>query len=71
MDGMLIKSKFTRAIASTLLKKVVKKKFGYDADIILNELTITIDDGGAHAHVSADVNLEKEDFVKILQNVDL
>lgn len=71
MDGMLIKSKFTRAIASTLLKKVVKKKFGYDADIILNELTITIDDGSAHAHVSADVNLGKEDFVKILQNVDL
>ena len=71
MDGMLIKSKFTRAIASTLLKKVVKKKFGYDADIIINALTITIDDGSAHAHVSVDVNLGKEDFVKILQNVDL
>ena len=71
MDEMRINSKFTRAIVSTLLKKVVKKKFGYDANIILNELAITIDDGNAHAHVSADVDLGKEDFVKILQNVGL
>ena len=40
MDEMRINSKFTRAIVSTLLKKVVKKKFGYDANIILNELTM-------------------------------
>lgn len=71
MDEMRINSKFTRAIVSTLLKKVVKKKFGYNADIILNELAITIDDGKAHAHVSADVDLGKEEFVKILQNVGL
>ena len=69
MDEMRINSKFTRAIVSTLLKKVIKKKFGYDANIILNELAITIDDGNAHAHVSVD--LGKEDFVKILQNVGL
>ncbi len=69
MDEMRISSKFTRAIISKLLRTVAKKKLGYDADIQLNELLITIDDGRVHAHVSADADLTKEEFTKILQTI--
>lgn len=69
MDEMRISSKFARAIISKLLRTMVKKKLGYDADIQLNEFLVTIDDGRVHAHVSADADLAKEEFTKILQTV--
>lgn len=69
MDEMRISSKFTRAIISKLLRTMIKKKLGYDADIQLNELLVTIDDGQVHAHVSADADLTKEEFTKILQTI--
>lgn len=71
MDEMRINSKFTRAVISKLLRNTIKKKIGYDIDVDLEQLIITIDEGEAHAHISADVDLSKEEFVKILQNVAL
>ena len=71
MDEMRINSKFTRAVISKLLRNTIKKKIGYDIDVDLEQLIITIDEGKAHAHVSADVDLSKEEFVKILRTVGL
>lgn len=68
MDEMRISSKFTRVVISKLLKTMVKKKLGYEVDIQLNELSVTIDDK-AHAHVSVDANLKKEELTKILQTI--
>lgn len=69
MDEMRISSRFTRAIISKLLNRMVKKNLGYDVNIVLNGLTVTINDEKACAHVDADANLSKEELTKILQKV--
>lgn len=69
MDEMKIVSKFTRGIASKILKTVIHKKTGYEVDIQLNEITITISDGKTHLHVDAEIN--KDELMKILKSVGL
>jgi hypothetical protein len=51
MDEMKIVSNFTRGIISKILKKVIKKKTGYNMDIQLNSITTTVSDGKTHVHL--------------------
>ena len=69
MDEMTIKSSFMRTIISKLLDRIVKKNLGYDANIILNGLTVRITDEKANVHVDADVTVSKDELTKILQKV--
>lgn len=69
MDEMTIKSSFMRAIISKLLDRMVKKNLGYDANIILNGLTVRITDEKAYVHVDADATVSKDELTKILQKV--
>lgn len=64
---MNIVSKFTRGVLSKIAKMALKKKTGYEVDIQLNELTVTVIDGKAHVHLNADAELEKDELVKILK----
>lgn len=64
---MNIVSKFTRGVFSKVAKMALKKKTGYEVDIQLNELTVTVIDGKAHVHLNADAELEKDELVKILK----
>lgn len=68
---MKIGSKFTRTVISKLICMLLRKKLGYNIDIQLNEMAATIIDGKAHVHLNADVELEKDELVKILKNVGL
>lgn len=69
MDEMTIKSRFMRTIISKLLDRMVKKNLGYDANIILNGLTVRITDEKAYVHVDADATVSKDELTKILQKV--
>ena len=71
MDEVKIISKFTRGVISKLLGLVVRKKLGYKTDIQVNEITTTITDGNAHVHLDVDVELAKEELVKLLKNIGL
>lgn len=71
MDEMKIVSKFTRGIASKILKTVIHKKTGYEVDIQLNEITTTISDGKTHLHVDVDAEINKDELMKILKSVGL
>lgn len=71
MDEMKISSKFMRNLVAKLVKKTIKKKVGYDVDIQLNELTVTVTDGTAHVHLSVDAELNKDELTKILGMVGL
>ena len=71
MDEMRIVSKFTRVIISKALKMVVRKKFGYNVDIQVNEITTTINDGKTHLHVDVDAELERDELIKILKSIGL
>lgn len=71
MDEMKINSKFLRNLIAKFVKKVVKKKAGYEVDIQLNEFTATITDGTVHVHLNADVGLGKEELTKLLAAIGL
>jgi hypothetical protein len=69
MDEMKIVSNFTRGIISKILKKVIKKKTGYNMDIQLNSITTTVSDGKTHVHLDMDAELDKEELMKILKSI--
>ena len=71
MDEMRITSVFTRGIVSKILRKVIRKKTGYEVEIQLNDVTTTIQNGKTHLHVDIDAELDKDELIKILKNVGL
>lgn len=71
MDEMKIGSKFTTGIISKLVSMVIRKKFGYDVQLKLNEVTATVNDGKTHVHLDVDAELTKEELNKILASIGL
>lgn len=68
---MKIVSGFTRGIISKLVRVLLRKKLGYDIDIQLNKIDVTIVDGKSHVHLDLDAELEKEELLKLLKKVGL
>lgn len=68
---MKIVSKFTRAVLSKLARMMLRKKLGYDIDIQLNEMNVTIVDGKAHVYLNVDAELDKDELMKILKTTGL
>ena len=66
MDEMKIGSKFTTGIISKLIGMVIRKKFGYEVTLKLNEVNATVIDGKTHVHLDVDAELDKEELMKIL-----
>lgn len=71
MDELRIVTKFTRGIISKIVASTLKKKTGYDIDISLNELNVTVTDGKAHVHLSTDVELDIAELKKILKTAGI
>lgn len=68
---MNIVSKFTTNIISKIMKKVIKKKLGYEIDITLNEIKTTIVEGETNVHLDIDAKLGKDELTKILKSIGL
>lgn len=68
---MKIGSKFTTGIISKLVSMVIRKKFGYDVELKLNEVNATVTDGKMHVHLDVDAELSKEELMKILASIGL
>lgn len=71
MDEMKIGSKFMTGIISKLAALAIRKKFGYDIKLNLNEVNATVVDGKTHIHLDVDAELEKDELTKILKNIGL
>lgn len=71
MDEMKIGSKFTTGIISKLAALAIRKKFGYDIKLNLNEVNATVVDGKTHIHLDVDAELKKDELTKILKNIGL
>lgn len=69
MDEMKITSVFTRGIISRLITKTLSKKLGYNIDIQVRNLQASVVDGKTCVHLDADVEIDKEELMKILANV--
>lgn len=67
MDCMKIESEFMTGLISGLVTRILKKKAGYDIDIRLNGIRISVDESGnVRAHISADADIPKTELTKIL-----
>lgn len=64
---MKIVSKFTNGIISKMINMVLRRKLGYEINIQLNRITVTIIEGKIHVHLDADAELEKEELMTILK----
>lgn len=71
MDEMKIGSKFTTGIISKLVSMVIRKKFGYEVELKLNEVNATVINGKTHVHLDVDAELDKEELMKILTSIGL
>lgn len=68
---MKIESKFMTGIVSKIANKVVRSKFGCNADIQLNGFRTTMIDEKTHIHLDVDVELTKEELNKLLKSIGI
>lgn len=66
---MKITSGFMKGIVSKLITKALSKKLGYNIDIQLNDLQATVIDGKTHIHLDSDIEIDKEELLKILKSI--
>lgn len=68
---MKIVSEFMTNMISKVVKKVIRKKSGYDIDLNLNNVRLTYTNGKAHIHLDVDAELTTEELIKVLKNAGL
>lgn len=61
-----LSTRFMRNLVTKMLAKAVKKKFGYQVDISLHELTVEAIDGTVFIHANVDAEMDKSEFAKIV-----
>lgn len=71
MDEMKIMSGFTSSIFSKVIHTVIRKKYGYNIDIHLNQITATVTNGKTCLHLDVNAELEKEELLKLLKNIGI
>ena len=69
MDEMIIKTPWTTAIVSWIIKQVIRKKLGYDVDVQLNNFKTTVMDNKMQMHLDVDFGVNKEDVNELLKSV--
>lgn len=68
---MNIGSGFMAALIGRIIRRVIRKKVGYDIDIIVNEINVTFDGEKAHVHLNADAETSKDELLKIVKKAGL
>lgn len=73
MDILKLKlsTSFMRNVVANLISKALFKKYGYNIDILLNEIEVKNEDGKLHLHVDVDAEVNSNEFVSILKSIGL
>ncbi len=71
MDEMKISSKFMKGVMSKIIRGFLKKKYGYDIDICIDEFRITVIEDKAQIRINAGAELSKDELGKILSDVGI
>lgn len=69
MDEMIIKTPWTTAIVSWIIKQVIRKKLGYDVELHINNFKTTVMDDKMQMHLDVDFGVNKEDVNELLKSV--
>lgn len=71
MDEMKLVSGFTRGIVSRILRKVLKKKLGYDILVDLNRMEVSVCEDKIQVRLDICAELSKAELEKLLKDYDL
>ena len=71
MDEMKLVSGFTRGIVSRILRKVLKKKLGYDILVDLNRMEASVCEDKIRVRLDICTELNKAELEKLLKDYDL
>lgn len=73
MDELKLRlsTKWMRGIVTSLVSKAIEKKYGYNIDILLNEIDIKNEDGKIKIHANVDAEVSNDEFVKIIKSIGL
>lgn len=69
MDELKLKlsTGFMRKMVSKMIARTIRKKYGYDIDIHLEELDIESIDGGTNVKANVELRISNDELMKILQ----
>ena len=71
MDELKIKSSLIRNLITKLISKTLEKKLGYKVNIQLNDLDVKVVDGDAHLHLDVNLDMDNQEFMKIVKSIAL
>ena len=73
MDEMKLKlsSRFMRKVVSKMIARAIRKKHGYDVDIQLHELDVSVIDGETNIKTNVEIKLNSDTFMKIMKSIDM
>lgn len=72
MDEMRLSltTRFMRGMLARVISRKIKKKYGYKVDICFGEIDLSMIDGKTHLHLNVDVDLNSEEFKKIMKAIE-
>jgi len=71
MDELRVVSGFTNGLLSKLVGMLIRKKYGYDINLKLRDVRVSITDEKAFVHLDANLELSKGDLMKLLKKLGL
>ena len=70
MDERRIGSKYLQGIISKIIKSVIRKRLGVEADVQFNDpITVSFDGENANVHVNLNATLSRNDLDKLLKDI--
>ena len=73
MDGLKLKlsTRFMKSIITNLISKFLLKKYGYNIDILINEIEIESENGKIHIHADVEADVDNDEFLKIVKTIGM
>lgn len=70
MDKLIFKlgSKMLKGVITGFITKSLKKQFGCDINVQINDLDISVEDGKAKLHIDVDGNMNQDELMKLMKN---
>ena len=64
-----LSTKFMRGMLAKIISKSIKKKYGHKIDIYFSEMKLDMVDGQTHLHVNVDLELDSDEFKKLMKAI--
>lgn len=64
-----LSTKLMKDLLTKIVRKMIKKKYGCDVCIHLNDLNIELTDGRAYVHLNVDADMNQYDLMKVMNSI--